>query len=531
MAASPDPRPPAQQIADRLGAQPPPDMGTVDDPAFLPPRDPLSGVRLIAEAGLVYRDNPIVTIATSWEPEQFRAAGYQLIIGNFDLPSQLIDTMVGGDSRILSALRSRVGGLLGRSVEWELPKGYEDSAGARECLDAMRDAWDLIAPESFLAELHTWEIFLGHGHGTIAWDTSGEYAIPHPRVWHPRYTYFNWDIRRIVANTKDGQQPIEPGRGHWILGAPNGMYRGWMRGCMRAVAPWFYARQQALRDAARWSEVHGLPLVKLKHPASADRDQVEQFRSSMATRGGETCVDLPQGVPEAPDRNSANANYDIEYLEAMASTFDGFFRLISQCNEEITLAIQHQILSSTMPAEGRGSWAAARVHADTRQMSLEADARAEERTLYTQIARPFAAMNFGDPNLAPRCKRDITPYEDFKTKAETALHVSQVLVNLANAGWKVKDVQKFARQFGMTVGDLLEVTPRIGAGGAMGSGRESPASGARARFAKVAEEHVRLRIALGQSTRAEIEREVEAMAAMVAENEAAERRQRRLASR
>lgn len=451
MATLPDLSDPNQVIADAVGGFKP----DTKDPAFQPYRDPLpaSGERMRAQAGTVFRDVPIVTINTGWTPESIRGAFIDLVTGIFDPVSQLIDSMVGGDSRVDSGLTSRVGGLLGRPVDFLVPKKYADSSAAQECREAFVDAWPTMAAESMMSELQRWAIMLGHGHAQILWDTTGEYAIPHPRVWHPRYTYYNWQFRRIIAVTQDGQIPIEGGNGHWILHAPHGEYRGWMRGAVRAIAPWWLSRNYALRDASRWSEANGLPLVKLLHPASADRAMVEMFRASMANRGGETCVDLPQNVPEG---SGANGNFDIEYLEASGKGFDGFFQLIAACDQEITLTLLAQTLTSSVGPEGRGSYAAARVHADVRQALVEADARALERTIYLQLARPFALINFGNADLAPMVKWDVSPYEDAATQADTLLKYTQALVNMKNAGLVIDppDVMRLARLFGLDVGKV-----------------------------------------------------------------------------
>lgn len=423
-----------------------------NDPAFQPPTDPLARLDMRDQARIIYRDIPIVTVNTGWTPPAIRGAFLDLVAGIFDPVAQLIDTMIG-DSRVWAGLCSRVGGLLGRPVDFAIPRKYQDSAAAKECREAFVDAWPTMAAESMLSELQTWAIMLGHGHATILWDTTGEYAIPHPRVWHPRYTYFGWDSRRIMAVTQDGQTPIIGGDGVWILHAPHGEYRGWMRGSVRATAPWWLGRNYALRDAMRWSEVNGLPMIKAKHPASADRDMVAGFRDSLANLGGQTCVDLPQNIPEG---SGTNGNFDVDYLEPKGLGFEGFFKVIEACDREITLTLLAQTLTSSVGPEGRGSYAAARVHADVRQALVEADARALERTIYTQLARPFAAMNFGNPDLAPTVKWDVSPYEDAATQAATLLTFTQSMASLRNAGLVLDpdDVARLGRRFGLDFGKL-----------------------------------------------------------------------------
>jgi phage gp29-like protein len=133
-----------------------------------------------------------------------------------------------------------------------------------------------------------------------------------------------------------------------------------------------------------------------------------------------------------------------------------FFKLIEQCNMEITLAIQAQNLTSEVK---EGSLAAAREHGDVKQTLLQSKARGFCRTLYTQLARPFAALNYGRPEIAPRPKWDIKPVDDKKTLALALLNLAQSLNYLRVAGKQVKDVRALAAQFGLDLGELEDVVP------------------------------------------------------------------------
>jgi hypothetical protein len=118
-------------------------------------------------------------------------------------------------------------------------------------------------------------------------------------------------------------------------------------------------------------------------------------------------------------------------------------------------------------------------------------------------------MNFGNADLAPRIVFDLTPYEDFQTKAQTALSVTQVAVNMANAGFAFEtpeDIRRFGRQFGVDLGKLVKVpiaAARAAGGGFGGGGKEN------ARIAALVQEVQRLRIAAGEDPA-----EVEGLAAL-----------------
>ncbi len=450
-----------------------------DDPAYQSPSDPLADGKILSRAGVVRREIPAVVCGTGWDVGATRQALEQQCIGLFDFPAQLCDS-IAADSRVQAAMASRTGGVLGRPVDFLLPTKHADSAAAKECRDAFIDAWPSMAAECVMSEIQRWAVMLGFGVAQIIWDTSGEYAIPRPIPWYPRFVYWHFGFRCYVALTQDGPARIAPGDGSWILHAPHGEYRGWMQGAMRAIAPWWLARHYALRDWARYSERHGLPMIKAKTPSRGDPTQINEFRLSLATLGQETVIQLPQVV-------EPGGSFDVELLEAKDTAHEGFRMLISQCDTEITLSLLAQNLTTEVK---EGSYAAARVHADVRQALLEADARGLALTIYQQLARPFAAMNFGNADLAPRVLWNVEPYEDGATRAGTLLTFSQSLVNLKNAGLALepRDVERLAKSMGVDIGHLREVEAAI-AGGGGPPGRP----GARARIAAERPSRDRLR--------------------------------------
>jgi len=426
---------PAQQIQNAFGTQP----TNTDDPAWQPPRDPLKEKDFRKQATIISREIPLVSVQTSWTPTEVRLAYQAMNVGLFDLPSQMVDAIVA-DPRVQAALSSRTGGLLGRPVEFRVPKRFSKDETAKKCLRVFRNAWPRMATEAILSELQKWTLMMGFGIGQLMWDTtSGKYAIPYLTPWNPRYTYYHWDFRKYIAITLDGQVPIDAGDAHWVLHAPHGEYRGWYRGIVRGVAQPWLMRAYAFRDWARYSERHGYPIILAKTPAAADPTEIQLFRSQLSNLGQESVVQIPQGVDK-------DKSYDLDYLEASDGNWEGFQKLIEACSMEITLALQGQNLTSEVK---EGSLAAARVHADIRQALLEADARALSFTIYNQIARPFAAMNFGNPDLAPLIEWDVSPEEDYASKAATFKTFADAYFLLRRGGKGVEDINALAKDFGL----------------------------------------------------------------------------------
>jgi hypothetical protein len=423
-----------------------------DDPAWQPPRDPLASGKAKARAQVIHREVPLVTVQTKWTIPQLRTALETLSEGQFDQPAQLVDAILG-DDRVQATLGSRTGGLFGcpiRHFASDLPG--VDPKEARACLDAWKLIWPRTLTEPVLAELHgKWGVMLGFGFGQLIWDTSGDIWVPYLKVFNPRYSYFHPTLRVYVAITLDGQEAVIPGDGHWVLHAPHGPDRGWMHGSLRAIAQPWIIRALAYRDWARWSERHGLPIFKALTPAAADDVDRTRFLNQLANLGQESVVELSQAADQ-------EFSYGLEMLEASDGSWQGFDGIIQRCEMSIVLALLGQNLTTEVK---EGSFAAARVHSDVRQSFLQADARVLSQTIYTQIARPFAEINFGNADLAPTSEWDVTPSEDRKEAAMTLMNLAMALNSLRLAGWTFEDLDRIGRALGLDLasGALTKIAP------------------------------------------------------------------------
>jgi hypothetical protein len=94
------------------------------------------------------------------------------------------------------------------------------------------------------------------------------------------------------------------------------------------------------------------------------------------------------------------------------------------------------------------------------------------RTVFDQLAVPFAVMNFGRPEIAPVTEWDIDPVEDNKTKAQVFQGFAGGVMALRRAGKKIRNLRAFARQFGldMRLANVADVKPL--SGGMGGGGHE-----------------------------------------------------------
>ncbi len=425
------------------------------------PTDPMSDPsRSREQSSVIYREIPLIQIQNTWSVRAVRGTLAALTAGIFETPGYLVDSILG-DDRIQATLGSRVGGLLGAPVSFR--QSASDKNG--ECYDAWKKNWPRIGAEAPWNTILSYCHMLGFQPAQVLWDTD-DLWIPHVQPTHVSFTYYHWTLRHYIFVSLDGQVAIEPGNGKWLLHAPHGEYRGWMRGAVRAIAQPWLMRHFALRDWARFNERHGLPILKGRVPAAADPKARALFEAQIARLGTDTAMILPQGVSE-------QFSYDLELLEATAGEWESFKAEIDQCDMQIVLTLLYQNLTTEVQ---EGSFAAARVHAAVRQAALKADSRALAMTIYHQLARPFAAFNFGDPDLAPWTEWDVTPAEDYNSMADVVVKWTNALEVLRRAGYKVlteEGLSEFAERFGFQLPEMEMVEPaQPGAGGAGGPNAE-----------------------------------------------------------
>jgi hypothetical protein len=408
--------------------------------AFAPPA-PLLGSGTGAVASVIYRDLPLITIATDWDVPAVRAALRSNMMGTFDAPAQLADATLG-DDRVQATMGSRVAGLLGRETIFE---PANDSAAARECCDAWIDCWDGVGGYGSLGWMLAYSAIMGWSVSQIVWDTSRPWRgtdlwRPLLRPWHPRYSYYHWTLRRFIALSQEGQIAIEPGNGKWAMLAPWGDYRPWVFGCLRAIAEPWLLRHYAFRDWGRFTEVHGIPTRLAGCPASASPVQRAQYEQALTRLTSETTILLAKGL------EGQGSDYTLDLLEATDTAWECFPGLIDRADMCIVLSILFQNLTTEVTG---GSFAATKAHMDVRQGGLERDDKAVQPMIRDQVARPFAFLNFGDPDLAPKTRYDVRSVDVHVNEAKLAAQVGQLIQYLRTSGVRVDNPDILFAAFGL----------------------------------------------------------------------------------
>lgn len=416
--------------------------GLVDqfDRPYRAPRDPLSGESPQIRAEQLYRDIPTLALSPEWTIAEVRSALTAHVQGQFALSAILCDSITG-DDRVQAALGSRVSALFGLPMVHVAAPGDTDE----RVLTAWKHAWTLLAPASVLSEIMRWTHLLGFAVAEVLWNTEQTPWQPYLKFWHPQNIRFDWMSRTLRAITLEGEVEITPGDGRWFVHAPHGIYRGWMQGAVRPLAlPWLL-RNFAMRDWARYSEVHGLPMLLASIPAMASAEDKAQFIASLQARGGEAIAELPEQID--------GAKFDLRLLEASSQSWQGFMQLISKCDMGITLTLQWQNLAGGAEVK-EGSLAIGRIHSDVKQSALIFDNAMLAFDVQQQLGRPFAEWNFGNADLAPYTARDVETPEDRAARMALLESFSRAVGGLVHAGQPV-DVPALARAHGVPLAFLV----------------------------------------------------------------------------
>lgn len=357
--------------------------------------------------------------------------------GIFTEAAALVDAM-GRDDRIEATVQQRLEALGGLPFEVHPAEGMgsrADEAAAQALASA-----PVMLDEAALAELRTWALWLGVGVGQKVWDTSRPTWVPRMKVWHPRFLRYDWATRTFRIIAEDGERVVEVGSPEWVLYAPHGTERPWMRGLVRSLAIPFLVRQFCLRDWSRYSEVHGLPIRKAIVPKSADEKAQTRFRNEVATLAAESTIVMPRSKNGATEEA-----FDMELVEAVGRSEEGFDKLIARCDSAIAIRVLGQNLTTEVK---EGSRAAASVHERVAQRKLASDATTLTACLREQLLKPWAHFNFGDAELAPWPQWDASPPEDKAARATTYKALGEGLQALQKTGMQV-DVDAEAERFGV----------------------------------------------------------------------------------
>ncbi len=366
-----------------------------------------------------------------------RSILYQLEQGYFFDAARLWDIM-RRDPRVSGALTTRWNALTQTPIDWQPGK---DTSKGRKIMDEAEELWPQIVQAGALAQVADWGSALGIGVAELVWSKAW---VPRLKVWHPQFIYWDWSSRRFrlqVQGYESGEGTPEDAwielprtdrdvysDGQWFVWCPGGFNEAWLRGHLRSLAEPYLTRTWGVRDAARLSEVHGIPIRGVKVPSAASEKDKDRFVRSVGNIGNETVLELPSA--------GADSEYDLKLIEAV-----GKGEIIQWQVNTSTDDINNVILGQNVSGEkvgGLGDGQNAQ-NENVRDDIRRGDCRIYE-ALRDQVLRWWTLYNHGDVDLTPIPTPQVDPPEDAAKKAQVFVSLAQSLPVLKGMGVDVVQV-------------------------------------------------------------------------------------------
>ena len=371
-------------------------------------------------------------IKPSWTVNAVRSALNNHELGDFSESSKLIDAM-GRDDRLSAVVATRINALM-RS-EFSLLPGEDDNERSADIAKDAEKWWWHSFSEASLSELLRWYLMMGVAIGEIIWErTAGEWR-PRLKVWNMQWVWADRTERCYYITARAGQikVPMDGCDGKWLV-----LGRGdepWMNGLVRCLAiPWL-VRQFAVRDWARYSERHGMPIILADVPAVSDALDKDQFQEDIRVLSTETTIQLPTNVDED------GAKFDLRLLEATDQNSNGFKDLIRHVDDSLAIALTGNNLTTQIDS---GSLAAAQAGGEVKRERTAGDAQVLSTELRSQVLRWWVAYNYDSgKELVPWPHWDVAPPVDLKLTAETLEHLGRAVAGLQAVGLTIDEIERF----------------------------------------------------------------------------------------
>lgn len=242
----------------------------------------------------------------------------------------------------------------------------------------------------------------------------GSLLIPKLTTWPAAAATWDACKRRYIAHTLDGPVDVVDGDGHWTVIAPWGdeSEPSHLMGAIRAIGLLYLKGGLSDRDEAEYSTIHGLakPIGYLPPgvmPKSDDEEQAYAARDFSAAVKG---LLRPRSGGTFPHESK------VELLEAKGQSHGIFEQVARRVGSYVAMALVGQ--DATL-GKGQGSAVyASPMFAGVKFSLTRAETRAAGVALSRGVARPYAALNYGAPELAARLEWLLPDLEaDARTRA------------------------------------------------------------------------------------------------------------------
>jgi phage gp29-like protein len=387
-------------------------------------------------------------LKATWTVPQIRNALRQQRQGILDQSSQLYDSLLE-DDEFPGTLARRVNASLEAEFCLKSAQGEDVELTKRE--QKIEGLFPEICPDEELFDMIASYLVMGVGIGTLDWDTSGPVWLPRLRALPTQFLYYDEQLQCWKYMARDSEALIvTPGDGKWVLFTHG--QRSWMWGLLRGLALTWLGKQMTFCDWQRYSQKHGLPIIKAMIPIWRDDDEKAKFVADLGDLISEGVVGLPQ------DENSSGqtTGYDIELLEATTVSWQGFQASLERADRKM----QVQLLGGNLGAEvtkSGGNMGAAATHSGELPKLAGADQKRIGRMLRRQVLGPVFSLNYGvSLEDVPTPYWDANP-ENQQLIAQTQFTAAQAIAALSTAGIEIQNLDEVGRTIGMQLKSAVKV--------------------------------------------------------------------------
>lgn len=364
--------------------------------------------------------------------------------GIFINAARLVDQVLR-DARVFSTLTTRIGGLLGKPLDFEAaePSDGRTTPRAEKATDILESDWQKMLPHDVLVELLTWGLMLNAGVAQVLEDFD-PWKL---EVWHPwalawdeaerKYYLQTREDSRLYLEQDDGGGFRDKNGARWVLFTPWG-YGNTRRNYLRCLHRLGNERQWTHRDRARFSEVFGLPTWLGIAPGKSSKEERAEYKKRLGPKGAEPVVVVAQG--------EAGNQWGLEIVQANAAGAEQFFNgTLAQLDREIATLF----LGQSQTTDGQAGLGANELAGEPVRLDMmSADNEALGGALRTQFLMPYWQFAYGNAELTPwPCWRIVPPEDGAKKTLEFKQLMDGIAVAL-KAGIPV-DVDELLEKFGV----------------------------------------------------------------------------------
>ena len=382
---------------------------------------------------------PLVMSYQEWDIPDVSAALTMAEGGNMQSIGRIADALLS-DGAIVGQLTTRFDGML------QLPRHIEGPV--REYADALNEDFDEFCSPAELGLMARDGGVLNIVFGEILELESGKLKLVRR---NPEFLTYRHNENRWYVRTREGQEPVEPGNGRWLLAFPHGTDYPWRYGIWQSLAYAFINRRQAFMNLNAWNNSMAFPIKKLTVPDGASEEEAQETFDAINHFGPFPAIRL-------------NKDWDFDIVQPSSTTATSLKDAIEASEREVILTVSGQVGTT----DGSQGFSNLNVLAKVKSDLVQVDAVTFAQALNEQVIPVWAQRRFSFAGWlhSPRVRWDTTLPKDRVADANAANMAASALnvwtTAIAASGVaKAVDVVALAEQYGVPLVDRAAVAPVV----------------------------------------------------------------------